>query len=315
MDRLEHELRDVLTHERRALSTDLVSLDAVYAGAARRRRRRTAVVAAAGAFVLAALAVPVSSVFLDNGQPRRSRSRRARVTPHRHNDANGQRRPPSPAPRRPAPWARPGPVHGVVSVTATSTRRFIVLGALGDTGPTPPMPPARAEPRRRQVVHRPGRPEGRLARRPPAPDDHRRPDVRFGSAPTDGWLYGDGLWSTHDGGTRGARSSCRAGSAAWRPPRHRAWALVTESTATRPAALELAGRAATTGPTVPDVTVDRHGDVDLTVQLAARRGRSAAGRRRPGSATTGTFAAVDNPCPAALAAAHFLRPARSGQSA
>ena len=93
MDRLEDELRDVLTHERRALSTDLVDLEKVYAGAARRRRRRTSVVAAAGASCSSPSRCRCRSGCSTASRAGPSRARRP--TPHRYNPGNGKRdRPP-----------------------------------------------------------------------------------------------------------------------------------------------------------------------------------------------------------------------------
>ena len=112
-DRIERELRDVLTHERRALSPDLVSLDAVYAGAARRRRRRTAVVAAAGAFVLLAGAAVPLSIAAARGRPAtrsapdhcERRTDRPDTAAHAdHVTVVTANRPP----RRPRPARRPG---------------------------------------------------------------------------------------------------------------------------------------------------------------------------------------------------------------
>jgi hypothetical protein len=205
MDRLENELRNVLTHERRALSADLVSLEAVYAGAARRRRRRTAVVSAVGALVLAAVAVPVSLSLLDGNRGRSPLETAVSATPTLPTPANtpstSSR---SPAPTRTASTSAPvGPAWAgarVRSVTATSTRTIVVLGFLGDTGAcTPPNCLRLAQ------SHDGGRTFTSL----PVPGDAvagdsagtagpAATDVRFGSA-EDGWLFGGGLWATHDG--------------------------------------------------------------------------------------------------------------------
>lgn len=203
MDRLEHELRDVLTSERRALSTDLVSLDAVYAGAARRRRRRTAVVATAAAFVLVGAAVPLSVLILDKDHARDPIETAASVGPTAQTPrdtvktAHSQPTPTTSAPTQGPAWGR----ARVASVTATSTRTFVVLGFLGDTGACK-LPDCL-----RLVQTHDG---GKTFTALPVPRDAMAgdadpaagaaaTDVRFGSA-NDGWLYGNGLWATHDGG-------------------------------------------------------------------------------------------------------------------
>jgi hypothetical protein len=203
MDRLEHELRDVLTNERRALSTDLVSLDAVYAGAARRRRRRTAVVAAAGAFVLAGAALPLSMFLLDKGHARDPIETAATVGPTDQtprdtvSTAHSQPTLTTSAPKQGPAWrgAR------VASVTATSTRTFVVLGFLGDTGACKPPDCLRLV-----QTHDGGKtftalpvPRDALAGDADPAAGAAATDVRFGSA-NDGWLYGNGLWATHNGG-------------------------------------------------------------------------------------------------------------------
>jgi hypothetical protein len=200
---LEHELRDVLTHQRRALSTDLVSLDAVYAGAVRRRHRRTAVLSAAGAVVLAAVAVPASLALLDARRGPSPIEAAVSASPNVAAPSNAaSTTPTAPAPSASSvipdspPW---GGAH-VTSVTATSTRTIVVLGFLGDTGACAPPDCLRL------VQSRDG---GKTFTSLPVPaeaaaagtDGSTRAgatDVRFGSA-SDGWLFGNGLWATHDG--------------------------------------------------------------------------------------------------------------------
>ena len=207
MDRLEHELRDVLTNERRALSTDLVSLDAVYAGAARRRRRRTAVVAAAGAFVLAGAAIPLSLFLLDNGHARDPIQTAASGGPTAQTPSDKvstAASSPTPTTSTPPRVLARGPAWGgarVASVTATSTRTFVVLGFRGDTGACKPPDCLRLV-----QTHDGGKtftalpvPKDALAGDADPAAGAAATDVRFGSA-NDGWLYGNGLWATHNGG-------------------------------------------------------------------------------------------------------------------
>jgi photosystem II stability/assembly factor-like uncharacterized protein len=205
MDRLEHELRDVLTNERRALSTDLVSLDAVYAGAARRRRRRTAVMAAVGAFALAGAAIPLSMLLLDNGHARDPIQTAASVgptTPTPRDTTTMTHS--SPTPTTSTQVLAKGPAWSgarVASVTATSTHTFVVLGFLRDTGACKPPNCLRLV-----ETHDGGKtftalpvPKDALAGDTDPAAGAAATDVRFGS-PNDGWLYGNGLWATHDGG-------------------------------------------------------------------------------------------------------------------
>ena len=266
MDRLEHELRDVLAHERRALSSDLVSLEAVHAGAARRRRRRTAVVAATGAAILVAVAVPVSLLLLDDGRGRSPVETANSPSPPLRSPQNVVSTPPAPsattakAPRTGLAWdgAR------VTSMTATSTQSIVVLGALGDTGACKPPNCVRLA-----QSHDGGRTFTALA----VPGDalagggtgeqlrRSATNVRFGSA-RDGWLYGDGLWSTHDGG-RSWRTVPMSGAVrSLAAARGVVWALVS----TNGGNVQRLWRSPVGSDSwtlVPDVTVNTPGDVNV----------------------------------------------------
>jgi hypothetical protein len=206
MDRLEHELRDVLTNERHALNPDLVSLDKVYAGAARRRRRRSAVVAAAGAFVLAGVAVPVSIALLDNDRAPTPIATTVSSSPTVQTPKSTPATSAStPQPSTSSSTVPPvGPAWDgarVTSMTATSTQTIVVLGALGDTGACKPPNCVRlAQSRDGGKTFSPlAIPDKTLAGGTGGQLRKSATNVRFGSA-NDGWLYGDGLWSTHNGG-------------------------------------------------------------------------------------------------------------------
>ena len=129
MDPLERELRDLLTSDRRELPASLVPLDRVHAGASRRRRRRAAVASAATAVaVLAVAGTAAGAGFL-----RDDKAPVADSTPTVSRSIV-----PAPVPTSTAPDttvnAPSGPAWGgasVTSVTATSTRTFVVLGELG----------------------------------------------------------------------------------------------------------------------------------------------------------------------------------------
>ena len=221
MDPLERELRDLLTSDRRELPASLVPLDRVHAGAIRRRRRRAAVASAAAAVVVLAVAGTAAGA----GPLRGHETPVADSTP---TVSRGIATAPEPTSTAPA-TAPSGPAWDgarVTSVTATSTRTFVVLGELGDTGAcTPPDCVRLAE------THDGGRTFAAL----PVPDDARgavdarsadsATGVRFGSA-QDGWLFGGGLWSTHDGGHTWARVATPGRVARLEAAAGTAWALV-----------------------------------------------------------------------------------------
>jgi photosystem II stability/assembly factor-like uncharacterized protein len=216
---LERELRDVLTSERRTLPTSLVPLERVHARAARRRTRRRVAVGATALVAAVAVAVPVGVGF--GTGPDRAPVADTSPTPTA-SESPGPTPSESPSPASGLPWDN---AH-VTSVTATSTRTFVVLGAVIDTGDC-----GRADCLRLAESHDGGETFSSL----PVPDDaagvHVLPDrstatdVRFGSA-QDGWLFGDGLWSTHDGGHSWARLSTPGRVTRLASAAGTAWALV-----------------------------------------------------------------------------------------
>jgi hypothetical protein len=224
MDPLERELRDLLTSDRRDLPASLVPLDRVHAGASRRRRRRAAVASAATAVAVLAVAGTAAGTgfLLDDKAPV------ADSTPTVSRSIV-----PAPVPTSTAPDttinAPSGPAWGgarVTSVTATSTRTFVVLGELGDTGACRPPDCLRLV-----ETHDGGRTFAAL----PIPDDARgavdgsdadsATGVRFGGS-QDGWLFGGGLWSTHDGGHSWARVATPGRVSRLEAAAGTAWALV-----------------------------------------------------------------------------------------
>lgn len=233
MDRLEHDLRDVLTSERRALPTDLVSLERVHAGATRRRRRRAAALGAGTALVLAAAAVPLA-LIVSGGDPDSSPVVDVATRGAQH---TREQNPPPVATHNPSPSSTSAggtlpsaPAWGnaaVISVTATSTRTFVALGGAsacsngtclrlarstdgGATFTALPVPakvsPGGGDPTISSVL-----------------------DVRFGSL-DDGWLFGDALWSTHDGGQHWSHRQMPGRVMSLEAARGRVWALVTDGT-------------------------------------------------------------------------------------
>jgi len=300
MDRLEHELRDVLAHERRALSSDLVSLEAVHAGATRRRRRRTAVVAAAGAVVLVAVAVPTSLVLLDNGRGRSPVVTSTKPPPQR----SPQTKVTTPAPKSTTAKA---PLAGlawagarVVSMSATSTRTILVLGVLGDSGACKP-------PNCLRLVqsHDAGQtftslpvPRDAVAGDTSNPSMHSVTNVRFGSA-TDGWLYGNGLWATHDGARTWHRVTMPGAVSRLAAANGVVWALVTTNGGnSQQLWRSTVGSDAWTQ--VPAVTVGGPGDVAL---LGSRVVVLGAGQSKVWVSKDGaSFTSRTSPCSSAMGA-------------
>jgi hypothetical protein len=294
MDPLERELRDLLTSDRRDLPASLVPLDRVHAGASRRRRRRAAVASAATAVVvLAGAGTAAGTGFLrGDGSPV------ADSTPTVSHSIV-----PAPAPTSTAPAtaiAPSGPAWDgarVTSVTATSTRTFVVLGELGDTGAcNPPKCVRLAE------THDGGRTFSAL----PVPYDARgavdgrdvdsATGVRFGSA-QDGWLFGGGLWSTHDGGHSWARVATPGRVSRLEAASGTAWALVP----TRDDGMTLWRSPVGTDDWTQVTEVSVTGPADLAVQGDRV---VVVGAQQPRMWVGGTdgFTAHDSPCPGATSA-------------
>jgi hypothetical protein len=305
-DPIEHELRDVLTDERRALSPDLVSLDAVYAGAARRRRRRTAVVAAAGAFVLAGAAVPLSIALLDNDQPRNPLQATASVgpaTPTPQHTPTTSPSSPEPSlkssPPRPASPAWDG--ARVMSVTATSTASIVVLGALGDTGACKPPDCVRlAQSRDGGRTFTPlAVPPAALAGGTGGQLRRSATNVRFGSA-NDGWLYGDGMWATHDGGSSWHAVAMQGDVSSLAAAHGVVWALVGANGG-NDQQLWRSPVGSDSWTQVPDVTVPATGDVAVFGSRVIVLGAGPTSKVWVSKDGT-TFTAHPSPCTSAMAA-------------
>jgi hypothetical protein len=221
-DPLERDLRDLLTDDRLALPTHWVSVDGVHAGATRRRRRRAAVTAVAGAVVVAAVAgsaLPAHPGRL-GGQPAgTTTSGDQSSVPTSHASGSTATTP------LPDIVGRPWDGAEVTSVTATSTRTLVAVGRTsGSCGATC---------LRMAESHDKGGTWTAL----PVPADARSVDdvegarsetaayVRFGSG-QDGWLFGGGLWSTHDGGLTWTALEVPGGVYRLEAAAGTAWALV-----------------------------------------------------------------------------------------
>ena len=237
MDDLEHELRELLTNERRALSPHLVSLDAVHAGATRRRRRRAAVVASVTGVVVVALAGTAALAGLGglNGLRDNRGGTVAATSEGTVPTSSGE---PEPSDNNASTddthtIASPALAWGaarVLSVTATSVRTFVTLGELGDTGSC-----SSAGCLRLAESHNGGItfnalpvPDGATGEGPDGATASSVTQVRFGSA-KDGWLYGGGLWSTHDGGESWVHLSLPGQVTRLESAGGSAWALVADS--------------------------------------------------------------------------------------
>jgi hypothetical protein len=296
MDPLERELRDLLTSDRRDLPASLVPLDRVHAGASRRRRRR----AAAASAVTAVAVLAVAGTAAGAGFLRGDEAPAADSTPTVSRSIV-----PAPVPTSTAPAtviAPSGPAWGgarVTSVTATSTRTFVVLGELGDTGAcTPPDCVRLAE------THDGGRTFSALS----VPDDARgavdgsdadsATGVRFGSA-QDGWLFGGGLWSTHDGGHSWARVDVPGRVIRIEAAAGNAWALVASGADQERLLLFRTEVGVDDWQQVPYVRVVGPADLavhgDQVVVMGAQQSRLWVGG-------TDGFADHDSPCPGATSA-------------
>jgi photosystem II stability/assembly factor-like uncharacterized protein len=222
-DPLERDLRDLLTDDRLALPTHWVSVDRVHAGAIRRRRRRAAVTAVAGAVVVAAVA---GSAFLahpdrlgrqpagttttagdQSGQPTSSASGSTATTP------------------LPAVVGQPWDGAAVTSVTATSTKTLVAVGRTSGSCGATCLRMAESHDQGRTWTALPVPTDARSVDDVEGPRPETAAYARFGSG-QDGWLFGGGLWSTHDGGFTWAALDVPGGVYRLEAAAGTAWALV-----------------------------------------------------------------------------------------
>lgn len=302
-DPLERGLRDLLTDDRLALPPHLVDVAALHTGAARRRRRRAAAAVTAGVTGVLLLGLAGAGLGLGrggaedappaqppNGPAPTSAPATGAPTVSAAPDPGTSRGPSGAAPAYAWGAARP------VSVTATSTDTVVVLGLGGGTGRCPAAGCPRLAVSRdggRTFTALPVPSPGAGGESPGWPGSRSATGVRFGSG-QDGWLFGGGLWSTHDAGATWravlmpgpvSRLEAAAGTA---------WALVGSG---RNETLWSSPVASDDWRPVPGVRVS--GPADLAVQgervLVLGAGRS------PGwSNTSGSFARVTNPCVGSL---------------
>jgi hypothetical protein len=285
MDPLEDELRDLLTDRRHALPTDMVRMARVHAGATRRRRRRAVATSAAAVLLVAVAGTGFAVLTNDNGPLGTTAADRTPTGTTQPTTSGG------PSPSTPSPssgTAAPvGPAWDgaqPVSLTATSTKTFVVLGYKAS--------PCTHECLRLVESHDGGATYDALAVPAKAtPQDSS--GIRFGSA-VDGWLFGNALWSTHDGGLTWARVTTTGGSVArLEAAAGTAWALVetrgTEQLWSSPVGTDSWKR-------VTGVSVTGPGDLSVQGKQVVVAG---AQDSTTWSNVSGTFAKTASPCPGA----------------
>jgi hypothetical protein len=266
MDRLEQDLRAVLTSERRALPADTISLDRVHAGAVRRRRHRAAAVAGAATLVLVAAAVPLALIYVPGSDPTAPTTAASERSDSATDAAEGT------ATEQPSgsgdPTVSPRAIKGALSwdgatptsVTATSERTFVVLGARAGNCSTDCLRLAQTTDGGRTFSGL-GAPKAVAAGN--TPTAHSVRDVRFGSA-GDGWTFGDGLWSTHDGGISWSEVTVPGSVHRLEAAGGTVWALVTDRRDGETTRLWSSPVSADDWQPVPSVSVV--GPADLSVQ-------------------------------------------------
>jgi photosystem II stability/assembly factor-like uncharacterized protein len=226
MDRLEDDLRRVLTDPRRSLPGDLVRIDAVHRGATRRRRNR-GVAAAALAVVVVTGGVTLASSQLGG----RDASLPAHSVAPTVSDTPSQLTTPTPTPTSTgsvtAPTALPVGL-APVSFTAIGTHTWWVLGTASCGTPPCAASLARTADGGRTFTAVTSPP----AQWTPAGQGTTTDtvsDVRFASS-ADGWAFGGGLWSTHDGARSWRRVPMSGEVVGLGAGAGRVWALVLHPT-------------------------------------------------------------------------------------
>jgi hypothetical protein len=186
-------------------------------------------------------------------------------------------------------------------MTATSTQTIVVLGALGDTGACKPpncvrLAQSRDGGRTFSALSIPadalaGGTGGQLRR--------SATNVRFGSA-RDGWLYGDGLWATHDGGLSWHAISMSGGVRSLAAAHGGVWALVSGNGGNEQQ-LWRSPVGSDSWTKVPGVTVPATGDVTVFGSRVIVLGAGPTSKVWVSKDDT-TFAAHPSPCASAMAA-------------
>jgi len=230
MDRLEDDLRRVLTDPRRTLPPDLVTLERVHRGATRRRRVRVAGAALATVVVLAGgVAIGVTQLGGGGGDGSLPATQSS-TTP------TGQSTGPvSPSPSATTSKSAPAATSSGLqphSFTAIGTRTFFVLGTEPGCGASRCAARLVETTDGGNTFHDLAAPPAQWTSSAQGADATTVTDVRFGSA-LDGWAFGGGLWSTHDGGRTWHRVSMPGQVVDVEAGAGVAWALVEKSDGSR----------------------------------------------------------------------------------
>jgi hypothetical protein len=284
VDPLEDDLRDLLTDQRHALPTDLVRLARVHAGASRRRRRR-AVATSAAAVLLVAVAGTGFALLNGNADPKGTTVADHTPTGSTHPTASGGPTV-SDTPTPSSGTATAGPAWDgaqPVSLTATSTKTFVVLGHRAGTCTSDCV----------RIVESH---DGGLTYDPLAVPAKATPQdssgIRFGSA-VDGWLFGNALWATHDGGLTWGRITTTGGSVTRvEAAAGTVWALVESGSGTEQLWSSPVG--SDSWKRVDGVSVTGPGDLSVQGKQVVVAG---AQDSTTWSNVSGTFAKTASPCP------------------
>jgi hypothetical protein len=296
VDPLEDELRDLLTDRRHALPTDMVRMARVHAGASRRRRRR-AVATSGAAVLLVALAGTGFAVLTNNhnGPQGTTVADRTPTDTAQPTTSGGRTTSDSPttttsgtAASTRLAWDGAQPV----SLTATSTKTFVVLGQRSSSCGRTCL---------RLIESHDG---GVTYDALPVPSDAgtgidaatgtTASQVRFGSA-VDGWLFHSGLWATHDGGITWSKVSMPGAVERLEAASGTVWALVSDDQGSQQ--LWSSPVASDSWKRVSGVSVTGPGDLSVQGKQVVVAG---AQDSTTWSNASGTFARTASPCPGAV---------------
>jgi hypothetical protein len=293
VDPLEDDLRDLLTDQRHALPTDMVRLARVHAGASRRRRRR-AVATSAAAVLLVAVAGAGFAVLANNNDGPQGTTVADRTPTDSARPTTSSSPTPSDTPT-PTSGTATGPAWDgaqPVSLTATSTKTFVVLGQRSSNCGRTCL--------RLLESHDGGATYDAL---PVPPDAGTGIDaatgttasqVRFGSA-VDGWLFQSGLWATHDGGLTWSKVSMPGAVERLEAASGTVWALVSDDKGSQQ--LWSSPVRSDSWTRVSGVSVTGPGDLSVQGKQVVVAG---AQDSATWSNVSGTFAKTAGPCPGSL---------------
>lgn len=312
MEELERRLHDLLHDDHWTLDPPPDTLERVHRGVQRRHRRRRA--AAGGLSALAVVAIVTTALTVPPVQQRltsgpASNETSATPTPERSTSSRpGKAKPSEPiqerrttppsasAPERRGGRGGPVPHHfKAASLTAVSTDTFWVLGTAPCDNPVCTSVVQTTD--GGQTFRGMPAPKAELAHG--SPSKHTVHDLRFADT-TDGYAYGGGLWTTHDGASTWARQPMPGTVVRLAATAGTAWALVSKggsfelysSPTSRDDWSRVSLPVSLTGPK-PGLAVDGN---SVTV-VGSSNGKPVTLLRKGGG-----FKALDRPCDAALPA-------------